>query len=141
MLVYRCRSRSTNHCSSLAHLVMSIGSTNNPNQVMTSPYWSTESLTSTPAPAPSSADSGGKEPKKRGPYKKRSTIWSHFKEVFEEAVVQLFSEYKELSSPLEVNAPASSSKSGAIDKGAMAGDMDAGKLSKTCTKRSLKREK
>mgnify|MGYP004708971139 FL=1 len=29
------------------------------------------------------ADSGGKEPKKRGPYKKRSTVWSHFKEVVE----------------------------------------------------------
>ncbi|XP_071910164.1 zinc finger BED domain-containing protein DAYSLEEPER-like [Coffea arabica] len=58
-----------------------------------------------------------------------------------EALVQLFSEYKKLSSPPEVNASASSSKSGAVDKGAMAGDMDAGKRIQHKYKEEFKKRK
>ncbi|KAH7667126.1 Tam3-transposase (Ac family) protein [Dioscorea alata] len=58
---------------------MSTGSTNNLNQ--SQPDWSAESPT--PDPVPNSADSGGGESKKRGPYKKRSLVWPHFKERYE----------------------------------------------------------
>ncbi|KAH7672343.1 Tam3-transposase (Ac family) protein [Dioscorea alata] len=58
---------------------MSTGSTNNLNQ--SQPDWSAESPT--PDPVPNSADSGGRESKKHGPYKKRSLVWPHFKERYE----------------------------------------------------------